>query len=418
MDVAREPQGWVSKHARQAAGGAASLTALLLVSWGMSSLRTAAPTVESAAVWIDTAQRGALIREVTAPGTLVPESIQFVTAPESGRVEAIYVAPGERVEASTVLLRLENPDLELQALEASRELKSVEADLITLKASLELEKLAQEAVVTRVETEQREVNRRARVAEELAAKGIVADLELAEQRESAADLTRRSVIEVRRAAILAGSAQARLSAGEANVERLRALAEFRAQQVESLTVRANLSGVLQEIALEKGQRVTRGQLFAKVVQLERLRADLRVPEAQAKEVRVGQTVQIDMHATEATGVVARIDPSVQNGTVAVDVEIREGMPAGVRSDQSVEGRIELERLEDVLHVGRPAFGRANQTLELFVLDADGDSAVRAQVRFGGGSVGRIQVLSGLEEGDRVILSDMSDWDEVDRIDLE
>jgi HlyD family secretion protein len=418
MDIARERGRFSRAQLQAGAIASAAVICAVLASWGLSGLRIAAPQVDRASVWIDTVQRGALLREVGGPGTLVPEEIRWVVARESARVEKVHVRPGAQVQPDTVVLELSNPDLELRALEATRELKSAEADLVNLRASLEMEKLAQDAVVAQIRTEQREARRQAQAGEQLAEKSLIAELELARRRERAEELESRLTLERKRGTVLGGSTQARLAATTEKVERLRALAEYRTRQVSELRVVAGLHGVLQELSLEVGQQVAPGALLAKVAQPSRLKAELRIPEVQARDVRANQPCAIDTRGSVVQGHVVRIDPAVQQGSVVVDVQIDDPLPAGARPEQTVDGRIQLEKLDDVLFVGRPASARGDSQVQVFVLDGDGRFAERRTVALGGSSVSQIQVREGLAEGERVILSDMSEWDASDRIELD
>jgi HlyD family secretion protein len=418
LDIAREKR-LISRGQLQLVGlGAGSLVCVLAAVWGLSALGAAAPSVDRASVWIDTVQREDLLREVGGPGTLIPEEIRWVVAREPARVERVLVDPGGSVTSETVLIELSNPDLEVRALEASRELKSAEAELAELRASLEMEALAQESRVAQLLTEQREAERQAVAGEELAKKDLIAELELTRRRDRAKELRGRLELERRRARVLDGSSEARVRATLEKIERLRALSEYRARQVDELRVTAGLEGVLQELPLKEGQQVMPGTLLAKVAQPEKLKAALRIPEAQVREVKLGQAVAVDTRNGVVHGRVLRVDPVVQQGSVVVEVSIDEPLPAGARPEQSVDGRIELEKLKQVLAMGRPAFGRPDSAVELFVLDSDGRYAERRSVRLGGSSVSRVAVLDGLQEGERVILSDMSEWDTVSRIQLD
>jgi HlyD family secretion protein len=418
LDIAREKRRFSRAQLQLIGFGSGALLCVLLAGWGLSALRAAAPSVERASVWIDTVARGDLLREVGGPGTLVPEEIRWVVAREPARVESVLVDPGVTVSPETVLIELSNPDLEVRALEASRELKSAEAELAELRASLEMEALAQESRVAQLNTEQREAQRQAAAGEELAKKDLIAELDLTRRRDRAEELGSRLELERRRARVLDGSSQARVRAISEKIERLRALSEYRARQVAELRVTAGLAGVLQELPLKAGQQVMPGTLLAKVARPERLKAELRIPEVQVREVRVGQDAAIDTRNGIVQGKVRRIDPTVQQGSVVVEVVIEGPLPAGARPAQSVDGRIELEKLANVLSMGRPAFGRPDSSVQVFVIDADGDTAERRSVRLGGSSVSRVAVIEGLEEGERVILSDMSEWDAVDRIELD
>ncbi len=413
MDVPREPIRSRRPYVLAALGG----LALVLVTVMLARLADAPPSVERASVWIDTVRQGELLRQVSGPGTLVPEEIRWVTATTAGRVEAIHVEPGSQVEVDTLLVELSNPDVELEALEAERQLKSAEADLANLRAQLNIERLNQRSTIAQVRSEYREAKRRAEAQQRLAEADIIAELDYAQTKDRAEELAGRLEIEQERARILAEANEARTAAQVAQVERLLALARFQADRVDSLRTPAGLSGVLQELPLEVGQRVSPGTLLAKVVQPKRLKAELRIPEAQAEEVKLGQKAEIDTHNGLVQGLVVRIDPSVRRGAVTVDVSLEGPLPPGARPDLSVDGRIELERLEDVLYTGRPAFGQPNSRISLFKLAEGGSLATRVVVRLGGSSVSEIQILEGLAEGDRVILSDMSEWDTADRLEL-
>ncbi len=413
MDVPRE----ATRRRRPYVLAALGALGLVVITVGLGRLADAPPSVERSAVWIDTVRHGELLRQVSGPGTLVPEEIRWVTATTAGRVEDIHIEPGSVVERDTLLVELSNPDLELEALKAERQLKSAEADLANLRATMDIERLTQKSVIASVRIEHREAKRRAEAEARLAEAEIVGALEYARTMEREEELAGRLEIERERARILDQAMEARGAAQDAQVERLRDLARFQAAQVESLRVRAGLDGVLQELPLEVGQRVSPGTLLAKVVQPDRLKAELRIPEAQAKEVQHGQQVEVDTHNGIVPGHVVRIDPAVQRGTVTVDVALDGELPRGARPDLSVDGRIELERLQDVLYTGRPAFGRSNSRISLFKLGDGGNTATRVVVSLGGSSVSEVEILEGLEEGDRVILSDMSEWDGADKIEL-
>lgn len=412
MDVPRTRR----RSLRPVLVASAAVPLLVIATLALSSLSGSAPSVDRASVWIDEVRRGDLLRQVSAPGTLVPEEIRWLTAETAGRVEELPFEAGTRVDADALLVSLSNPDLEIRYLEAARELRTAEADHLNLQATLEIERLRQRAVVADLEVEQREAARRAEAAELLADADVMAERELIRIRERAEGLAYRLRTAEEHARVLEQSLSARLAASEANLERLSALVRFSEEQLESLQVRAGMDGVLRETPLEVGQRVRAGDLLAKVIRPERLKAELRVPEARAKEVVVGQRASIDTHNGVASARVNRIDPAVQDGTVTVDVVFTEALPPGARPDLSVDGSIELERLQDVLYTGRPAFAAENGRITLFRVQAGGSSvAERVPVKLGGGSASEIQILEGLEEGDRVILSDMSRWDDVDRI---
>lgn len=397
-----------------AIGGAC---ALLLVTVGLSRLRPAAPTVERASVWLDTVKRGPMVRQVKGAGTLVPEYIRWLTADTAGRVERIHVRPGATVTADTLLLELSNPDVQLQALEAERQLASVEADLIQVRMELETQRLAQEAMVAALINESAEAGRRSDANEALHQKAHIGDLEMQQAREKAAELSRRLELERKKLQVVASSMKEQLTAQQGQVERLKAVARFRRAQVESMKVLAGEDGVLQDLPLELGQWVTPGVLLAKVVKPERLKAELRIAETQARDIQPGLKALVDTRNGVVEGQVARVAPAASQGTVRVEVSLPAELPRGARPDLTVEGTVELERLGDVLSVGRPAGAQPNATMALFRLMPGSDEAVRVPVQLGRGSVNAVEVLQGLQEGDQVVLSDMAAWDAVERVRL-
>jgi multidrug efflux pump subunit AcrA (membrane-fusion protein) len=386
------------------------------VTIGLRRLRAAAPTVDRATVWIDTVKRGPMLREVQGQGSLVPVEVHWLTAATPARVERVRVQPGTKVKADTVLVDLINPDVELQALEADRQLAQAQAELTNLGATLTNQRLAQESVVASLGSEQQEAKRRAAADEALAKRGFLSELEMATSRDKAATLSGRRAFEEKRLGALSKGIAAQVQAQRQQLERLRSIAEFRHRGVEALHVRAGVAGVLQELPLQPGQSVAVGAVLGKVAEPDRLKAEIRVPETQAKDVQLGQKATVDTRNGLVAGKVARIDPAAVSGTVKVDITFDGSLPAGARPDLSVEGTIELERLSSVLYVGRPAFGQPESTVSLFKLGED-DEGVRTHVKLGKASVRTIEVRSGLGEGDRVILSDMTQWDGANRIRL-
>jgi HlyD family secretion protein len=384
---------------------------------GLGRLRAAAPTVESGTVWTDTVKRGTMIRQVQGQGTLVPEDVRWITAEAPARVVKVLVHPGAPVEPETVLVELTNPDVELQALEAERDVATAEAELVNLQAQLDGARLAQESQVATLGSTLDDARRRATADQDLASKGFLSKLELDQSRDRAVELEGRLSFERRRLAAIGRGNSAQIVAQKAQVERLRSLADFRQRQLDGLRVRAGTSGILQELPLQVGQSVTQGALLARVAKPDRLKAELRVPETQARDVQIGLKATIDTRNGLVAGKVARIDPGAVAGTVKVDVALEGALPRGARPDLTVEGTIELERLDDVLHVGRPAFGDSGSTIKLFKITPGGE-AVRVPVQLGRSSVKTVEIVSGLAEGDRVVLSDMSQWDNVDRIRLQ
>jgi multidrug resistance efflux pump len=383
----------------------------------LARLEPAAPTVDRATIWTDTVRQGPMVRQVRGNGNLVPEQIRYITTLTPGRVERVLARPGTVVEPGTVLLELSNPDVHIQALQAEQQLTAAEAQLVNLRTSLEDQRLMQEAAVAAARSEYEEALRQIKANEELAREGLIASMELSRARDRAAELEIRLNVEQKRLELLTASIDDQLAVQREQVQRLRAIAEFQRSQVESMTVRAGADGVLQELSLEVGQWVVPGENLAVVAQPGRLKAVLRIPETQAKDVVLHQPATIDTRNGVVPGKVMRIDPAVQNGTVAVEVALEGPLPPGARPDLSIDGTIEVERLDDVLFVGRPAYGQAESTIGLFKLEPGGKSAVRVTVRLGRSSVSTIEVVDGLQPGDVVILSDMSQWDSYDRVRL-
>jgi multidrug resistance efflux pump len=411
------PRPQTPRRSRWILGGI-GIAALVATTVAVGSLEPAAPTVD-AGVWLDTVQRGTFVRQVRGPGTLVPEQIRYISAVTAGRVERVLLQPGTEVTPETELLVLSNPEVQLQLMESLRQLATGEANLANLRATLENQRLSQEAAVASAGSQAREAARQAVAHRELARRGLISeqDLELRRLEDSAREMATRLEIEQKRLTFMEQSMAAQLSAQAAEIERLRGLVGFQQRFVESLRVTAGTSGVLRELPLQEGQWVNPGAQMAVVVQPGRLKAELRVPETQAKDVVVGQRAEIDTRNGIISGRVVRIDPAVLNGTVTVDVALEGELPRGARPDLSVDGTIEIERLEDVLYVGRPAYGQPESSVGLFRVDPDGEHARRVSVQTGRGSVNSIEIRAGLAEGDVVILSDMSQWDESERVKL-
>jgi multidrug resistance efflux pump len=390
------------------AGGATLAVAVL--AFGVSRIRPAAPAVEKGGVWVDTVKRGSMLRAVKGPGTLVPEHIRWITADTAGRVERIYLRPGAPVTADTQLLELSNPDVMLQSLEAERQVSSATADLLALKSNLTTDQLKQEALVAQLETDAADARRRATADGKLHDRQMLSDIDVGLSTERAKDLSERLKLGREQVQVMQRSVNDRTHAVSSQLEKLRAVAAFRKQLVDSMHVKAGGDGVLSEMPLELGQWVTPGTLLAKVVQPGDLKAELRIPETQAKDVALGQKVEIDTRNGLVPGQVRRVNPAASQGTVLVEVELQGPLPKGARPDLTVEGTIEIEKLPDVLYVGRPAGAQPESTVELFRLAPDSDLAQRTRVALGRSSVNTIEVKSGLAEGDRVVLSDMSAWD--------
>jgi len=412
VDIPRKKAPKTKRNVALAAGG---LLAVVAITVGLSRLKAAAPTVDRGAVWTDTVKRGAMLRQVKGPGTLVPEQIRWITADTAGRVERLPLRPGAKVEAGTVLLELSNPDVMLQELDAERQLAQAKVDLINLRNTLHTQALAQRSTMATLRTDAQDARRKADAIRDL--KGVVSDIELKQQLDKADELTGRTEIEEQRLTVMQGSLRDQVRAQEAQIDRLKAVVAFRQKQVDSMKVKSIDEGVLSELPLELGQWVTPGALLAKVVKPERLKAIVRIPETQARDVALQQKAEIDTRNGVVQGKVARIAPSAAQGSVEVEVALPAELPRGARPDLTVEGTIELEKLNDVLYVGRPAGAQPDATVELFKLTKDGDLAVRTKVRLGRSSVSTIEVRDGLAEGDGVVLSDMTQYDNAERVRL-
>lgn len=416
MDIQREGVAR-KKKIRRAIYASVGLAAILLITLALSRLEPAAPSVKRATVWMDVVQRGSMLRQVRGPGTLVPVEIRWIAARTNGRVERVLTLPGVIVETDTVLIEMSNPELEQSALDAEYQLRAAEASYEDLRVRLESQLLNQRATAASVQAEFSQAKLQAEADRDLHNQGLIGDLTLKLSQVRAEELATRHELEQERLEIASDSVEAQLSAERARVEQVRALYTLRKNQVEALKVRAGINGVLQQMPMEVGQEVTPGTTLAKVAQPEKLKAELRIAETQAKDIEVGQKASIDTRNGVIEGEVMRVDPAVLEGTVTVDVALTGELPKGARPDLSVDGTIEIERLENVLYVGRPAYGQANSTIGLFKLLEDGETAVRVQVRLGKSSVNTIELREGLLEGDQVILSDTSAWDAYDRIRL-
>jgi HlyD family secretion protein len=418
MDIQRSAADRARIKRKRVIVWATAVGGVLLVTLGLSRLKPAAPSVERSTVWTDTVKRGLMVRQVRGLGTLVPEEIRWIPALTEARVERIVVHPGTKVGPDTVILELSNPELELLAQEAESELRAAEAEYTELRVRLESQRLDQEATAARVQAEYQQAKMRKAADEQLAEQGLIADINLQISRVAAEELAKRNQLEQQRLAIAGESVDAQLAAHRTRVEQSRALARLRRSQVEALNLRAGIEGVLQQVPVEVGERVTPGTNLARVARPDRLKAEVRIAETQAKDVQLGQRVSVDTRNGIIEGKVSRIDPAVQNGTVTVDVTLEGPLPKGARPDLTVDGTIELERLENVLYVGRPAQGQGDSVVGLFRLVSGTDEAVRTRVALGRASVSTIEVLDGLSEGDEVILSDTSSWDAYDRIRLD
>lgn len=395
---------------------AASAGALLaLVTLGLSQLQPAMPHVEKASLYFGTVQRGEMLRQVRGNGSLVPEQIQFVQAETDGRIERILVQPGAAVTAETILMELSNPELQQAAFDAEWQLKGAEAQLTRLRAQLENDRLALKSAVAALKAEASQAELEAQANEALAKEKLVSALDQQRSRGKAEELRERLAIEEERLKTSARSSEAQLAVQQAEVERATALLARKGQQVAALRVRAGVDGVLQQIGdlapLQVGQRVTPSATLAKIVEPTRLKAVLRIPETQVKDVQLDQPAEIDTRNGVVQGRVVRIDPAALNGTVTVDVKLEGQLPKGARPDLNVDGVIELERLDSVLYVGRPVQGQPESTTSVFKVVEGGKVACRVRAKLGRSSVSVIEVVDGLQPGDQIILSDMAAWDE-------
>jgi HlyD family secretion protein len=396
---------------------AAGLILVALVTLGLSRLKAAAPTVDKTTIWTDTVKRGPMLREVRGVGTLVPETIRIIPAATDGRVEQRLLLPGTPVNANTVILELSNSELQQSGLDAGFQLKGAEAEYNNLKAQLDNQVMDQRSKAARMRSEFHQAQLQHEADDELYKAGITAEIVWKTSLVKAEELGKQNEIAEKQVETFAQSIEAQLAVQQAKIDGQRALFELKQHQLDQLHVRPGIDGVLQELAVEVGQQVTPGTILARVAQPSHLKAELKIAETQAKDIAIGQRALIDTRSGTVFGHVTRIDPSVQNGTVSVDAALDGALPPGSRPDLSLEGTIEIERLADVLSTGRPVHGDTNSTVGLFKVMGNGNEAVRVQVRLGRTSVNRVEILQGLSAGDQVILSDMSAWDNFDRVRL-
>jgi HlyD family secretion protein len=417
VDIQRPASVARNRRNRRIAIAAVAVVAIALITVGLSRLKPAAPTVDKATVWLDTVKRGPMVRQVRGLGTLVPVEIRWVPAATDGRVERIVVQPGTAVTADTVILELSNPTQTQATLEAEQQLKAAIAGRTSLRVRIQNEVLSQEAAATGVSAEYRQAQLQAESDAQMAREGLVSVLITKLSQVRAENLATRDQIEQRRLAQMRGSVEAQLAVQQAEVDRLEALVALRRSQVSQLKVRPGIAGMLQQVPVEVGQQVGPGTNLARVADQARLKAQLKIAETQAKDIVIGQVASIDTRNGLIPGRVSRIDPAVQNGTVTVDVALEGELPKGARPDLSVDGTIELERLTDILYVGRPAYGQEQSVISLFRVEADGVTCMSTKVTVGRTSVNTIEVKAGLKAGDQVILSDMSQFDAFDRVKL-
>jgi HlyD family secretion protein len=417
MDIARPAEVRRRKRLRRAAFGAAALTAVLLITIGVSRLQPAAPAVDRATLWIDTVKRGPLLREVRGSGTLVPEDIRWIPATTQGRVERILLYPGTAVTADSVILQLVNPQLEQERQDAGLKVQAAEAALQNLRVQAQNEYLQQKAVAAGIAADYNKMKMQAEMNESLARVQLVSTLALRQSKMDAEQLAVRDEIARQQLASYEELIAARLAVQQSQLDQARAVLQLKERQRADLEVRAAFDGILQRVPVEVGQQVAPGTNLARVANPARLKAEIRIAETQAKDIQIGQPVTIDTRNGTVPGRVTRIDPSVQNGTITVDVGLTGDLPKGAVPDLTVDGTIELERLPDVVYVGRPAFGQEQSAVGLYKVQSDGHAA-RVQVKIGRMSVNAVEIVSGLEVGDQVVLSDMSTWDAFDRVRLQ
>ncbi len=419
MDIQRPASVAKQKKLRRIGFAVAGILAVGAVSVVLARLKPAAPTVERATVWVDSVKRGPMLRQVRGLGTLVPvdEARRWVPASTQGRVEKIILRPGVQVTPDTVVLELSDPQVQQALNDADQQLRASEADFNSIKARLDAETLNQRAQAAIVKADYQNAQTEREMNEGLAKDGLVSNLVLRQSVVRAESLKTRDSIETDRLKVSETSARAQLQSAQALVDQRRSNLSLRRQQVDQLRVRAGMFGVLEQVPVEVGQQVAPGTNLVRVADPTRLKAELRIAETQARDLTIGQVAQVDTRSGFIPGKVIRIDPSAQNGTVTVDIALEGPLPRGARPDLSVDGTIELERLDNVLSVGRPAFGQEQSTVGLFKLDKATGEASRIQVQLGRSSVNTIEILGGLAEGDEVVLSDMSAWDQFDRIRL-
>jgi multidrug resistance efflux pump len=419
MDIAR-PEFKLQQRRRQIVLFGVGAVVVAAVSIGVMRLKPAAPSLERGTVWTDVVKRGSMLRQVRGPGSLMPvqEAVRQVPAETEATVVRIRVLPGTQVQADTILLEMSNSQVEQAAIDAQLQLKAAEAEYQSLRVRLDSDLMTQKAGAATVNADYSQAQRQADTDKALYELGVISGLAYKSSKGKADELTTRNDLEGQRLAINKKAVETQLAQEQAKVDQARTLAALKQKQLDALRVRAGITGVLVDLPMQVGQHVQPGTMLAKVVQPEHLMAALKIAETQARDVQFGEPASIDTHNGVISGTVMRVDPAVQNGTVTVDVKLTGDLPRGARPDLSVDGTIDLERLDNVLYVGRPAFGQENSTISLFRLDTDGKEAARVPIKVGRESVNSIQIFERLHEGDTVILSDMSRWDKTDRIRLE
>jgi HlyD family secretion protein len=416
MDIQRPSQA-KAKLRKRIYTGSAIVVALVAITVVLARLKPAVPTVDRSLVWINTVKRGPMVRQVHGPGTLVPVDIRWIAARTQGRVEKIVLLPGALVQPDSVIMVLSNPDVTQAALDTESALRAGEADFANVKVTVQQAVLQSESEAANAKATYEVARLQAKVDDQLFKDGLVSELDLQLKKVTAEQDETLNSIAQKRYAFAQDSVAPQFAVKQATVDQLRAQAKLKLAEADALNVRAGMSGILQVVPVEVGAQVTPGTNLARVADPSKLKAEIQIAETQAKDVQIGQSAEIDTRNGVAKGKVSRVDPSVQNGTVKVDVALPAELPQGARPDLSVDGVVELEHLDDVVFVERPAFGQEHSTAGIFVLDPDGTYANRTQVQLGRSSVNTIEIVKGLQPGDRVILSDMSQWDSHDRIKL-
>jgi multidrug efflux pump subunit AcrA (membrane-fusion protein) len=411
MDFKRAPKGKKKRNIYIGVGA----VALLLMTYFLSRLEPAAPTVDRNVIVQGTVERGEMVRQVRGSGTLVPERVRFVAALTAGRVESVHFEPGQEVSATDILVVMSNPDVELQVLEAEQQWTAAQASLVSLRRTLGTGLLAQEAAVADARARFLESERQAEAYARMVGSDWVSENEYQNARDNASALGERLRTDQARLDLMNQTNDEQLAVQRDQVGRLANIYRYYQERASNMRVQAGAEGVLQDFDLEVGQWVQAGTTLARVARPERLKAELRIPQTQARDVQVGQAAFVDTHTDTIPGRVRRVDPNVQGGSVLVEVTLEGDLPPGARPDLSVDGTIELERLNDVLHVGRPAYGQSHSTVSLFRVTEDGKAAERVTVQLGRSSVNQIEIVEGLREGDVIVLSDMSRYDDVDRV---
>jgi HlyD family secretion protein len=419
MDIAR-PELKRQKRRRQIIWSVVALIVLVGVTVGISRLKPASPTVDRSTIWTDTVKRGSMLRQVRGLGSLIPshEDVRQIPAETEATVIRIDKLPGSQVTADTILVEMVNPQLEQEALDAQLQVKAAQAEYQSLRVKLDSDLMNEKAGAATVNADYNEAQRQASTDKSLYDLGVISGLQAKASAGKAQEMVTRDQIEDERLKVNKDAIASQLAVQQAKVDQMRALAQLKQEQLDKLKVKAGVDGVLVEMPLQVGQHVLPGTELAKIVQPNHLMAELKIPETQARDVQIGEPASVDTHNGVIAGEVSRVDPAVQNGTVTVDVKLTGELPKGARPDLSVDGTIDLEKLDNVLYVGRPAFGQESSTISMFKLDPAGNGAARVQVKTGKASVNQIEIDSGLKEGDTVILSDMSRWDNTDRVRLE